>query len=669
MRLSSYLPVTLAVLLGGAACFGVATASVSAIEAQSRREVATALAEAGHDWATVGIDGLQVVLSGTAPDEAARFAAISAAGTIVDASRVIDQVQIAPRDTASAPAYSVEILRNDTAVSLIGLVPDGDTQTEIAARAGRIAGVAVTDLLEPAAYPVPDTWAPSLAFGLDVLDRLPRSKITIEAGRVAVTAIADSAAAKRATERALREAAPEGVELVLAISAPRPVLTPFTLRFVKDDRGTRFDACSADSPEARDRILAAAREAGLPGEASCLVGLGQPSPRWAEAAVMGIAAVSELGGGSITFSDADVVLEAPAGTPQAAFDRIAGRLQSGLPDTFSFRSVLPEPKPAEEAVAGEDGTPEFVATLSPEGAAELRGRLPDELSRDAVLNFARARFGTEGTDLAARIAEDLPQGWAVRVLVSLEALAQLNDGALTVRPDTIRLSGNTGNPAAKDEIARLVLAKLGEDTSLVLDVTYVEALDPVAALPTPEECVEMINAAIAARKITFAPGSTEIDADALVTIDRVAEALRECQTVRMEIGGHTDSQGRESMNESLSQERADAVLAAIMARRVLTSNLTAKGYGEAKPIADNGTEDGREANRRIEFRLILPEEGEVTTAAGAADTAGETAEDGAAPEAPAEVAPSEEPPAEDPSTEDPPAEEAPSAGEESNEQD
>ena len=301
MRLSSYLPVTLAVLLGGAACFGVAVASVSAIEAQSRREVATALAEAGHDWATVGIDGLQVALSGTAPDEAARFAAISAAGTVVDASRVIDQVQIAARDMATAPPFSVDILRNDSAISLIGLVPEGETQAEIAARAGRIAGVAVTDLLEPAGYPVPDTWPASLAFGLDVLDSLPRSKITIEAGRVAVTAIADSAAAKRATERALREAAPEGVELVLAISAPRPVLTPFTLRFVKDDRGTRFDACSADSPEARDRILAAAREAGLPGEASCLVGLGQPSPRWAEAEVMGIAAVAELGGGSFTY--------------------------------------------------------------------------------------------------------------------------------------------------------------------------------------------------------------------------------------------------------------------------------------------------------------------------------------------------------------------------------
>lgn len=607
MRLSSYLPVTLAVLLGGAGCFGVAVAAVAAVETQSRREVTTALVEAGHDWAEVEIDGLQVLLSGTAPDEAARFAAMTAAGTVVDASRVVDRVQIAARDTATAPPFSVDILRNDSGISLIGLVPVGDDRDAIVGRAGSIPGVAVTDLLEPAAYPVPATWAAALDFGLDALAALPRSKITIEATRVTVTAIAESAAAKRATERRLRETAPEGVELVLSISAPRPVLTPFTLRFVKDDRGARFDACSADSPEARDRILAAARSAGLPGEASCLVGLGQPSPRWADAAVMAIAAVGELGGGSVTFSDADVLLQAPQGTRQADFDRIAGRLQTSLPPVFSLRSVMPEPAPDTTAEQADDSIPEFVATRSPEGQVLLRGRMPDELTRDAVQSFALARFGSENTEATVRIVEDVPAGWAVRVLVALEALSGLNNGAMTVRPDVIRITGETGNAEARDEIARLVTAKLGEGTDLVLDVRYREELDPVASLPTPEECVARVNAAIAARKITFAPGSTDIESGAMSTIDKVAEALRECQTVQMEIGGHTDSQGSEGMNERLSQARADAVLNAIMSRRVLTSNLTARGYGESRPIADNGTEAGREANRRIEFSLILPD--------------------------------------------------------------
>ena len=176
-----------------------------------------------------------------------------------------------------------------------------------------------------------------------------------------------------------------------------------------------------------------------------------------------------------------------------------------------------------------------------------------------------------------------------------------------VTPESIDIRGESGRQDARAEITRILTSKLPEGTAFDLDVVYSEALDPLAALPTPAECVEQINAAVAANKIRFAPSSTEIEDDALKTIDAISDLLRDCQTVQIEIGGHTDSQGREIMNEQLSQARADAVLNAIMERRVLTTNLTAKGYGETQPIADNGTEEGREANRRIEFRLVLPE--------------------------------------------------------------
>ena len=176
--------------------------------------------------------------------------------------------------------------------------------------------------------------------------------------------------------------------------------------------------------------------------------------------------------------------------------------------------------------------------------------------------------------------------------------------------------------AARADIARILTARLDGGTKFDLDVTYSEALDPLAALPTPEECVELINAAGNRRKITFAPSSSDIEPDALATVDAIADILRDCQSVQIEISGHTDSQGRETMNEQLSQARADAVLNAIMARRVLTSNLTARGYGESQPIADNDTDAGREANRRIEFRLVTPD-------AAPEDAPDENAEDAA----------------------------------------
>ncbi|MGR3492364.1 MAG: OmpA family protein, partial [Shimia sp.] len=83
-----------------------------------------------------------------------------------------------------------------------------------------------------------------------------------------------------------------------------------------------------------------------------------------------------------------------------------------------------------------------------------------------------------------------------------------------------------------------------------------------------------------------------------------AEVLRECADPAIEVAGHTDSQGREEMNLELSQARAEAVVTALREERILAEGLQARGYGEARPIADNDTAEGREANRRIEFTLI-----------------------------------------------------------------
>jgi OOP family OmpA-OmpF porin len=89
-------------------------------------------------------------------------------------------------------------------------------------------------------------------------------------------------------------------------------------------------------------------------------------------------------------------------------------------------------------------------------------------------------------------------------------------------------------------------------------------------------------------------------------MDDIAEVLKRCGDLRMEIQGHTDSQGRDIMNQELSEARAQSVLQALRDRRVLTASFTSQGYGETVPIADNKTEEGREANRRIEFVLIRP---------------------------------------------------------------
>ena len=601
------LPHLLAIALGAAGCVGVAFWAKNKIEADALTDLNLVLSQSGHDWADVSVDGLSVMLTGIAPDEATRFAALSAAGRVVDATRIIDGMDVEAAAAIRPPDFSIEMLKNEDSVSLIGLVPLSSDPEGIVARVEQHSdGAPISDLLESADFDAPTGWEQALEFGIAALDVLPRSKVSIGPRRVAITAVAKDPEDKRSLERRLRQDAPPGLRLVLNISAPRPVVAPFTLRFLIDEAGARFDACAADSRDARTAIISAAVEAGAKSGMSCTLGLGTPSTRWGEAAVAGIRAVSELGAGTLTLSNADVTLLAKQGTPEPLFDRVAAELEAALPPVFSLNAILPDP-PEQETV-GASLPPEFTAIRSPEGQVQRRGRLGDAMTRSAVESYAAAQFGGARIYSATRLDQTLPVGWPKRVLAALEALHYLHNGVATVTENEIVISGATGDKDAQSEMARVLSDRLDGGAAFQLDVTYNEALDPLAALPTPDECIALINEAGNRQKITFAPSSTNFEDDAVKTIDAIAEILRECQSVQIEIGGHTDSQGREVMNEQLSQARADAVLNAIMARRVLTSNLSAKGYGESQPIADNETESGREANRRIEFRLVTEDE-------------------------------------------------------------
>lgn len=629
MRLSAVLTITMTFVAAAVVSLVAANFSVKLIEETSEIGVRDALDDQGMTWAEVQANGLQVTLAGVAPTEAVRFRALTTAGSIVDAARVIDDMEVEAQAAIAPPRFSAEVLRNDSGVSIIGLIPASTDRDAAIARFARMSGTnEVADLLERADYPAPPGWEEALGFAITAIAELPRAKASIEAGRVSITAIADSPEAKAEMETKLRRAAPPSLKLVLDIAAPRPVITPFTLRFQLGEDGARFDACSADTDAARARILAAGERAGAAANSRCTVGLGVPSPNWSEAVLQGIDAVKRLEGGSVTLADADMTLIAQPGIDQALFDRIVGELETSLPDVFALNAKLPK---VEDPDAG---PPEFTATLSPEGQVQLRGRVSNDALRDLADSYAKARFGSEKVYMAARIDEDLPDTWGPRVLTGLEALSGLSNGAITVTPDTLSVTGNTGNPDASTEIASLLSDKLGEGAEYDINVIYQEKLDPVLGLPTPDECESEIAQVVKVSKINFEPGSATIDASALGTMDDIAEILKRCGDLPLEIQGYTDSQGRESMNLALSQSRAESVLNELRARRVLTGSFDAKGYGEENPVADNKTEEGREANRRIEFRLMrpdtveLPEQTTLESLAQSGDTETDQVEEG-----------------------------------------
>lgn len=110
-------------------------------------------------------------------------------------------------------------------------------------------------------------------------------------------------------------------------------------------------------------------------------------------------------------------------------------------------------------------------------------------------------------------------------------------------------------------------------------------------------------------KIFFQTGKSRIKRASFDLLDELVAIFdKHGEIKKVEIAGHTDSQGKDSDNMALSEGRAQAVMTYFTDKGIDPARLIAKGYGETEPVADNETEDGRAANRRVEFRILEQEQ-------------------------------------------------------------
>ncbi len=113
-----------------------------------------------------------------------------------------------------------------------------------------------------------------------------------------------------------------------------------------------------------------------------------------------------------------------------------------------------------------------------------------------------------------------------------------------------------------------------------------------------------VGSKIALRNVFYETGKADIKSDSYSELDRLVDLLNQVPSLKIELSGHTDNTGSASINNKLSQKRAEAVSAYLVKKGISSGRLVSKGYGSSRPLSSNDTKEGRQNNRRTEYEII-----------------------------------------------------------------
>ncbi len=269
-----------------------------------------------------------------------------------------------------------------------------------------------------------------------------------------------------------------------------------------------------------------------------------------------------------------------------------------------------------------------------DGTLRLSGVFPSQKALDDLIAGLEAKG--EHIEKGAVIID--PKADNDKLLALMPTLAQklanVENGMIDYHEKRLVIEGDTDDPNLKAEL-KTTVAALGSgymlDNRLLLHEVQPPAAEETAlkakaqkaeeqqkqapkakAAPKPEvkpqpsraDLQHALDKILSGKRVEFLYAKNELTPKSKKILDQVAQVLQRYPGLRIEIGGHTDSDGTEVRNLILSQKRAETVKKYLVLKGIVPDRLVAKGYGESRPLVKNDTPTHKQRNRRVEFRVI-----------------------------------------------------------------
>ena len=340
---------------------------------------------------------------------------------------------------------------------------------------------------------------------------------------------------------------------------------------------------------------------------------GMPDEEWPEFVTRAVHALFETKSGEFEITDRKLILKGVVENPAA--EAVVRKALGALPDGYLAEielTLLDDGKPAELSFDYNAGK-----------GASVSGKAP------AGLDISKIAKALGIAKLGGSIKESTYDG-ADAILAKFKSLGKwlpyFNSAKLVAGTSNVNISGEL----LKGSDTKLVTDSLKEALGMGANISIKPATDsgkdgservntisgkseiysqgywlPVVQFsPSVQSCEQGTSQILSNRSINFITGSAHLGPRSLRVINDLSAVVRHCLAntgLAVEIGGYTDSQGEDAANLELSQQRAAAVVEAMALRGVDKQAMTAQGFGEQQPIADNNTKEGRAKNRRTTF--------------------------------------------------------------------